>query len=71
MGAGQKANIPEEPPTSSRDQERHKCCEQEWGDEPTSQKSLEHPAEIWKSTKAESGGGVTGQSPKGGQVVDP
>jgi hypothetical protein len=42
-----------------------------WSDRSTSQRSCQHSAEIRKSTKTESGGGATGQSPKAGQVVDP
>jgi hypothetical protein len=38
---------------------------------PTSQMSHYHKAEVRKGTKDESGGGVTGQSDKMRQVVDP
>jgi hypothetical protein len=41
-----------------------------WSDRSTSQRSCQHSAEIRKSTKTESGGGATGQSPKAGQELD-
>jgi hypothetical protein len=51
----------------NKDREKHKGLEMEWSEKPTSQRNHQHSAKIRKSTKAESGGAVTGQLPKQGK----
>jgi hypothetical protein len=45
--AGWQANLPEEPPAPSRDQEKHKGCEWGWGDRPTSQSKAGGRSRSW------------------------
>jgi hypothetical protein len=51
--------------------EKQKRLRAGWDDKTTSQRSCWHQAEVRRGSKAESGGEVTSQPPKVGQVVDP